>query len=83
MVEIMKFTENTSEPFNALINGQSVTVRQHIETFKVSTDDDMIELAEAIHKGREVVLHVQNPSCSYVMVRELQPSKLAIPGGQL
>lgn len=78
----MKLADFTSEPFNASINGAApVTVRQHIETFKVATDEDMTDLAEAMHQGRELVMQINNPTCTYVMVRELKPSKLAIPGG--
>jgi N12 class adenine-specific DNA methylase len=72
--------EFTSEPFQAMVNNMPQTVRQHLQTFKIDSDDTMKELSEEMAKGRDIVFSVPADGVSYVIVRELIPVKIAMPG---
>lgn len=78
----MKMKEFTSPPFMASINGSPPqSVKQRFETYKIRNDKEMLEFAEAMHKGRDIICQIEGQGCTYIMVRELVPSKIAVAGG--
>lgn len=72
--------DTTGDAKQVSINGAPPqAVRQRFVTHKIRNDKDMIELHDEIAEGRDVLLAMDAPMCTYVMVRELIPSKLALP----
>ena len=74
----MMIKETTGDPFNIMIQGVPKTMRQKIETHKLTSQKEVEEFHEIMAEGRDMIAVIPLKGTTYVMVRELVPSKVAL-----
>jgi hypothetical protein len=73
--------ETVTEAAMVSINGAPPqSVRQKLRSFKITDDDSFKELQDDLTKGREIILSADGQEATYILTRELVPSKIALPG---
>jgi hypothetical protein len=53
-------------------------MRQRLVTHKICEDKDIVELTKEMAKGRDIIINAPGTDCTYIMVREWIPSKIAL-----